>query len=52
MAVLCARVCQPLASPGYAAAPQQTPDGKGGRNQSRLLGGRSPSAAPRTAARK
>lgn len=51
MAVLCARVSA-LASPGYAAAPQQTPDGKGGRNQSRHLGGRSPSAAPPTAARK
>ena len=40
-------MCQPLSSPGYAAAPQQTPDGKGGRNKSRLLGWGSPSVSPR-----
>lgn len=32
-------------SPGYATVPRQTPDGKGGRDQGRLLAGRSPSAA-------
>lgn len=47
MAVPRARVCQPLWSPGYSAVPQQTPDGKGGRNKSGLRGGRSPLAAPR-----
>jgi hypothetical protein len=34
MAVECARSCQPLWSPGYAAAPQHTPDGTGRRNNS------------------
>ena len=41
------RACQTLSSPGYGAAPQQTPDGKGRRNKSALLGRHSPSAAPR-----
>lgn len=41
-----ARACQTLWSPGYGAAPQQTPDGKGRRNKSRLPARRSPSAAP------
>lgn len=52
MAVPCARVCQPLLSPGYGAVLQQTPDGKGGRNKSGLLGRRRPLGRPSTAAHK
>lgn len=41
----CVRACQPRLSPGYAAAPRQTPDGKGGKNKSRVLEGTEPRPA-------
>lgn len=46
MAVPCARVSNPLVS-RIRRSSAQTPDGKGRRNTSGLLGRRSPSAAPR-----